>query len=94
MNDPTVLWINAGVTPLKKYFDGTVVPSNRRLTSCNNADTYDSELAKIKSAVEELKPYWTDAAGQEFFQLFEEKYAVRREPPAQSHFNYRSLCNQ
>ena len=28
----------------------------------NNADTYDSELAKIKSAVEELKPYWTDAA--------------------------------
>ena len=34
MNDPTVLWINAGVTPLKKYFDGTVVPKNRRLTSC------------------------------------------------------------
>ena len=33
-NDPTVLWINAGVTPLKKYFDGSVVPSNRRLTSC------------------------------------------------------------
>lgn len=33
-NDPTVLWINAGVTPLKKYFDGTVVPKNKRLTSC------------------------------------------------------------
>ena len=33
-DDPTVLWVNAGVTPLKKYFDGTVVPSNRRLTSC------------------------------------------------------------
>jgi len=33
-NDPTVLWINAGVTPLKKYFDGTEVPNNRRLTSC------------------------------------------------------------
>ena len=33
-DDPTVLWINAGVTPLKKYFDGTVVPHNRRLTSC------------------------------------------------------------
>ena len=33
-DDPTVLWINAGVTPLKKYFDGTVVPQNRRLTSC------------------------------------------------------------
>ena len=34
INDPTILWINAGVTPLKKYFDGTVVPSNRRLVSC------------------------------------------------------------
>lgn len=33
-DDPTVLWINAGVTPLKKYFDGTVVPQNKRLTSC------------------------------------------------------------
>ena len=33
-DDPTVLWINAGVTPLKKYFDGTIVPSNRRLVSC------------------------------------------------------------
>ena len=33
-DDPTVLWINAGVTPLKKYFDGTVVPQNRRMTSC------------------------------------------------------------
>ena len=32
-DDPTVLWINAGVTPLKKYFDGTVIPKNRRLTS-------------------------------------------------------------
>ena len=42
----------------------------------NNADLYDSELAKIKSAVDELKPYWTDAAGQEFFNLFEQKYAI------------------
>ena len=33
-DDPSVLWVNAGVTPLKKYFDGTVVPPNRRLTSC------------------------------------------------------------
>lgn len=33
-NDPSILWINAGVTPLKKYFDGTVVPKNKRLTSC------------------------------------------------------------
>lgn len=34
MDDPSVLWINAGVTPLKKYFDGSVVPDNRRITSC------------------------------------------------------------
>ena len=33
-DDPTVLWINAGVTPLKKYFDGSVIPQNRRMTSC------------------------------------------------------------
>lgn len=33
MNDPTLLWINAGVTPLKKYFDGSSVPQNRRMVS-------------------------------------------------------------
>ena len=33
-DDPSVLWINAGVTPLKKYFDGSVIPKSRRLTSC------------------------------------------------------------
>lgn len=32
-NDPTLLWTNAGVTPLKKYFDGTIIPTNRRLCS-------------------------------------------------------------
>ena len=32
-DDPSVLWINAGVTPLKKYFDGTLMPPSRRLTS-------------------------------------------------------------
>ena len=32
-DDPSVLWINAGVTPLKKYFDGTAVPDNKRITS-------------------------------------------------------------
>lgn len=33
INDDTLLWVNAGVTPLKKYFDGTVVPDCKRLTS-------------------------------------------------------------
>ena len=38
-DDPSVLWINAGVTPLKKYFDGSVVPENRRMTSCQKCIT-------------------------------------------------------
>jgi len=32
-NDPTLLWINAGVAPLKKYFDGSVIPKNPRLVN-------------------------------------------------------------
>ena len=33
INDNSLLWINAGVAPLKKYFDGTLVPDNRRLVN-------------------------------------------------------------
>ena len=32
-NDPTLLWINAGVAPLKKYFDGSETPVNPRLAN-------------------------------------------------------------
>lgn len=32
-NDPTLLWINAGVAPLKKYFDGSETPPNPRLAN-------------------------------------------------------------
>ena len=32
-DDPTLLWINAGVAPLKKYFDGRMKPTNPRM--CN-----------------------------------------------------------
>ena len=33
VDDPTLLWINSGVATMKKYFDGKVVPKNRRMTS-------------------------------------------------------------
>ncbi len=36
-NDPTLLWINAGVAPLKKYFDGREIPTNRRLTNAQKS---------------------------------------------------------
>ncbi|MFY1049521.1 alanine--tRNA ligase [Apilactobacillus sp. 1-1-2] len=32
-DDPSLLWINSGVATMKKYFDGSVVPKNHRLTS-------------------------------------------------------------
>ena len=32
-NDKSLLWINAGVTPLKKFLDGSEVPVSRRLVS-------------------------------------------------------------
>ncbi|MBR2677961.1 MAG: alanine--tRNA ligase [Bacilli bacterium] len=33
INDDSLLWVNAGVTPLKKYFDGSEIPDSRRLVS-------------------------------------------------------------
>ena len=33
INDDSLLWINAGVTPLKKYFDGTEIPESRRIVN-------------------------------------------------------------
>ena len=33
INDDTLLWINAGVAPLKKYFDGSEVPSSKRIVN-------------------------------------------------------------
>lgn len=36
-NDPTLLWINAGVAPLKKYFDGREKPKNPRMTNAQKS---------------------------------------------------------
>ncbi|MER2179669.1 MAG: alanine--tRNA ligase [Carnobacterium inhibens] len=35
--DPTLLWINSGVATLKKYFDGSVVPENPRITNAQKS---------------------------------------------------------
>ncbi|RJE90994.1 alanine--tRNA ligase [Paenibacillus sp. 1011MAR3C5] len=32
-NDPSLLWINAGMAPLKQYFDGRVIPENPRIAN-------------------------------------------------------------
>lgn len=37
VNDPTLLWINSGVATLKKYFDGSVIPENPRITSAQKS---------------------------------------------------------
>ncbi len=33
INDPSLLWINAGMAPLKAYFDGRIQPDNPRITN-------------------------------------------------------------
>ena len=33
-NDPSILLINAGMTPLKPYFTGQMVPPSKRVTTC------------------------------------------------------------
>lgn len=37
VNDPTLLWINSGVATLKKYFDGSVVLENPRITNAQKS---------------------------------------------------------
>ncbi len=37
VDDPSLLWINAGVAALKKYFDGREKPKNRRITNAQKS---------------------------------------------------------
>ena len=37
INDPTLLWINAGVAALKKYFDGSIKPENPRIANAQKS---------------------------------------------------------
>lgn len=36
-DDPTLLWINAGVAALKKYFDGTLTPASNRIANAQKS---------------------------------------------------------
>jgi alanyl-tRNA synthetase len=37
VEDPTLLWINSGVAALKKYFDGSIIPANLRITNAQKS---------------------------------------------------------
>lgn len=37
VDDPSLLWINSGVATLKKYFDGSQVPANTRITNAQKS---------------------------------------------------------
>ena len=37
VNDPTLLWINAGVAALKKYFDGSEKPASNRIANAQKS---------------------------------------------------------
>jgi len=37
VDDPTLLWINSGVATLKKYFDGSALPVNPRITNAQKS---------------------------------------------------------
>lgn len=36
-DDPTLLWINAGVAAIKKYFDGSIKPDNNRIANAQKS---------------------------------------------------------
>ncbi len=49
-DDPTLLWINAGVAALKKYFDGSIKPENPRITNVQKSiRTNDIENVGVTS---------------------------------------------
>lgn len=56
VNDPTLLWINSGVATLKKYFDGSVIPENPRITNSQKAirTNYGGITCLIKRPIWEI----------------------------------------
>ena len=56
INDNSLLWINSGVATLKKYFDGSVIPDNPRITNAQKARGADLENGKFKERLKALIP--------------------------------------
>ena len=58
VNDPTLLWINSGVAALKKYFDGSVKPANKRITN-----------AQKSIRTNDIENVWKTARHHTFFEM-------------------------
>ena len=50
-NDPTLLWINAGVAAMKKYFDGSEKPVNPRMVNSIIHDIVDTNQNLTSNSV-------------------------------------------
>ena len=59
VNDPSILLINAGMTPLKPYFTGQVVPPAKRITTCQKCiRTPDIDNVGLTSGMEPFLRCW------------------------------------
>lgn len=91
INDDSLLWINAGVAPLKKYFDGSVVPESRRIVNIQKCirtnDIENVGLTKRHQTCFEMMgnfsigDYFKDQAIEFAFELLtsEEYFAIPKE---------------